>query len=105
MHPPVFALEPCAGLADESVPCRIVVAVAVDVSVAVSPERGSRDGSRGAYRTSDDARRDVGRPEAGTAPVPIVPAIVAVPVAIAVGVGIAGASVLAVGVRIELRAV
>src|SRR3954452_18235015 len=88
----VFALEPGAGRADEAValgvgagvpppivPAAVIPTVVVGVGVVRGTERGSCDCTRSpdgcaghASGCSDRAGGDVGRPEAGAAPVPVV---------------------------------
>src|SRR3954452_20803118 len=125
----VFALEPGAGRADEAVALgvgagvpaavvpriipRIIPTIVVGVGVVRGTERGgcdrarSPDGCAGyASGCSDRAGGDVGRPEAGAAPVPVVIPIAVVGLAIghatmpiaAISVRISRSDVLAVGV-------
>src|SRR3954454_14924668 len=130
---PVLALEPGAGRADETIALgvragvpaafvqriipQIIPAIVVGVGVVRGTERGgcncarSPDGRAGhASGCSDRAGGDVGRPEAGAAPVPVVIPVAVVGLAIghatmpiaAICVRISRSDVLAVGVG-ELR--
>src|SRR5258708_10295872 len=98
----VFAAEPATGRADKT----------VLPGIGVGADRCGSDSCRGADRAADDAGGDIGRPEAAVAVA--VPAVVAVvplavmpvggPLVIGASVGIARPVILAIGVRIVLRA-
>ena len=85
MLPAIFTAEPGAGDADK----------AVAAGIGFGPDRGGGDGSRGADRATDDAGRDIARPEAAV----IVPAIVAVAPG-GVPVGLVGIGLIPIGLTL-----
>jgi hypothetical protein len=111
----VLAAEPGAGLTDEAVALRVALIVPAAIAGGVV-SIGTAEGSRGygCGRTDRRARHaggDIAGPEAAVAigPAAVIPAIVAVLIGgtalVTAGVRISRAVVLAIGVRVELRAI
>lgn len=128
MHPSVFALDPDAGLADETVSGRVAVGIAgaaiaaVVISIGIAAQWRCRNGACGSDRAACQACRTVGGDEARMTALPavlvptVMPAIVPASTAVRAGaigsaapiiirVRISRSQVLAIGVRIILRAI
>src|SRR4051794_3623206 len=105
MHSAVVALEPCAGLANETVPRHKLVLVTVGVGIPVATEGGGGNRPGSSDRAcGDSCGSSSGREDAGiTGVAPTVPAVPIVGPPI--GIWVARALILAVRVRVELCAV